>query len=264
MTGAPIVTLLTDFGLTDPYVGVMKGVILSAAPSARIIDITHGAPPQDIATASVYLASATRYFPERSVHVAVVDPGVGGPRRAIVVETIRAWYVAPDNGLLSGVVADEEVVSIIDVTDSPALSRDMSATFHGRDVFAPVAGRIARGTPLGELGRPVDEIVTMDVYALDRDGDALVGRVLFADHFGNLVTNVRRADVGVPIQDVRLHGADMWTVGAPVAYYGAVADGEPLTIWNSFGLLEIAINGGSMADAIGWSPGVTPAVSVRL
>ena len=264
MSAPSVVTLLTDFGLTDPYVGVMKGVILTLAPAVQLVDITHGVPPQDIATASVYLTASAPYFPDGTVHVAVVDPGVGGPRRAVAVETSRAWYVAPDNGLLSAVLADEDLVSVTDVTDSPVLPAARSSTFHGRDVFAPIAARLASGARPSDLGDPVPDLVITDAYTVQRDQRVLTGRVLFADHFGNLVTNVRRADVPESVGGVALRGHETWSIGPPVAYYAAVPDGAAMSIWNSFGLLEISIRGGSMADAVHWRPGATVEVSVEL
>ena len=133
-----IITLLTDFGLTDPFVGMMKGVILGIAPRATVVDLTHGVPPQSVEIGSLYLVASAPYFPDGTVHIVVVDPGVGTERRAVAVRTERAWYVTPDNGLLSGVMERERVVEAVELTNTAYFLVNVSATFHGRDVFAPV------------------------------------------------------------------------------------------------------------------------------
>src|SRR5690349_14613822 len=142
---APIVTLTTDFGTRDPFVGIMKGVILAAAPAVRLVDLTHQVPPQNVTAGAYALASAARWFPARTIHLAVVDPGVGTRRRALLIETADAWFVGPDNGLLSLAVPVRAIRRIFDVSRSRVRLRPTSRTFHGRDVFAPVAAALAAG-----------------------------------------------------------------------------------------------------------------------
>jgi S-adenosyl-L-methionine hydrolase (adenosine-forming) len=258
-----LVTLLTDFGVSDPYAAVMKGVILSASRTARVVDITHGVPPQDVVTGSVFLGAAAPYFPPGCVHLVVVDPGVGGPRRAVAVQTERNWYVAPDNGVLTQILADEAVTACVDITGFAPNGAVRSATFHGRDIFAPVCGLLASGVPLADLGPPARDLVRVESQTT-RGGDGSVrGRVLFADSFGNLVSNVRRRDVPADTRHVRLGDPTTLSVAPPVSHYGAVAEGAALTLWNSYDLLEIALNGGHMGERVGWRPGAMLAVTVE-
>ncbi len=255
-------TLLTDFGVSDPYVGVMKGVILSAAPSSQVVDVTHAVPQQDVLTGSVFLRATVSYFPPGSVHVAVIDPGVGGPRRALAAQTERNLYVAPDNGVLSGVLADEKVLHCVDITPLGERQRP-GATFHGRDVFAPVAGLLASGAPLVELGPTAGDLVTVASRPAQRPDGSTRGRILFADSFGNLVSNVRRDDVLPDIGDIALGDDAALSVGAPVSHYGAVPVGAPLAVWNSYDLLELALRNGDMAARVGWRPGQTLTVTIQ-
>jgi len=256
-----VVTLLTDFGVSDPYAAVMKGVILSAAASARVVDVTHGVPPQDVLTGSVFLGATAPYFPPGSVHVAVVDPGVGGDRRAVAVESARNWYVAPDNGVLTAVLADEGITRCIDVT-SFASNAPRSGTFHGRDLFAPVAGLLASGTPLCDLGPDAADLVTVESRPTRGPDGSVRGRVIFADAFGNLVTNVRRADAPSDIAAVLLGDDPTLAVGPPVSHYAAVEGGAPLAVWNSYDLLELAVQDGNMRARIGWQAGQMLTVTV--
>ncbi|HLJ56584.1 MAG TPA: SAM-dependent chlorinase/fluorinase [Chthonomonadaceae bacterium] len=260
----PIVTLTTDFGHADVYVGVMKGVILAIAPRARLVDLTHEVGPQAIEEAAVKLEAAVPYFPDGTVHLVVVDPGVGGDRRALIVRTARCVFVAPDNGVLAEALrADPPLeVEAIDEAARPCLLPKMSATFHGRDLFAPVAARLALGAPPSQFGRPLaaSEIVTLPGSAPALDGDALRIPVLYADHFGNLVTALRRtewdesawasADPATVAFEV---GALRWS--GIVATYAAVPVGAPLAYWGSSGRLEIAVRNGSAAAAMAHTNG---------
>lgn len=246
-----IVALTTDFGTTDPWVGIMKGVLAARAPDATIIDVTHGVPPQDVLAGALVLRHAAPYFPAGTVHVAVVDPGVGGPRRPLCVETAQALFVGPDNGLLSLAAPSDEVRRIIELREERFHLTPPSATFHGRDVFAPVAAALACGVPPGDLGPEVGEMHRLALPPVEHAGGGLRGQVVYVDHFGNLLTNVSEADLAafphrelsISIRDVRLAGV------APS--YAAVAPGEPVAVVNSWGLLEIAVREGSARATLG-------------
>jgi len=242
------ITLLTDFGLLDNYVGIMKGVILSINPHVALIDLTHNVPPQDVWTAAYLLSTAHPYFPAGTIHVAVVDPGVGTSRRAIAVETERAFFVAPDNGLLTPVLKEENVHRIVALTEPRYWLPAPSATFHGRDIFAPVAAHISRGVPLEEMGTPIDEPVLLDwPYPHKRPDGSIVGHVLHIDRFGNIITDIRRenldGDVVVEIAGRCIQGLKRT--------FAEVEVGEPLAYIGSTGRLEIAIRQGNAASAFG-------------
>ena len=199
-----IITLTTDFGLADGYVGMMKGVILSIAPTAAIVDISHDIPPpspQDggvrgVREAAYTLYAAYTYFPRGAIHVVVVDPGVGSERRAIALRTPQATFVAPDNGVLSYVVAGEKVEEIVSLTNPRYHLSPVSRTFHGRDIFAPAAAHLARGIPLAELGEPLTEIVTFPLPMPQPRPDGIIaGQVIHIDRFGNLITNIMSKDL---------------------------------------------------------------------
>jgi len=191
-----IITLTTDFGLADGYVGTMKGVILSIAPTATIVDISHDIAPQDVREGAYTLYAAYPYFPQGTIHVVVVDPGVGSERRAIALRTAQATFVAPDNGVLSYVVAGERVEQIVHLTNPSYHLSPVSCTFHGRDIFAPAAAHLARGIRLAELGQPLTEIITFPLPRpqLRPDG-TIVGQVIHVDRFGNLITSITATDL---------------------------------------------------------------------
>lgn len=261
MKPSGVVALLTDFGTRDVYVGVMKGVVAGIAPNATVVDICHEIPEHDIPVGSLFLASAIPYYPCGTVFVAVVDPGVGSARRPLAVQTKRAWFVGPDNGILSDALAESQAVRAVDLSKTVASLPRVNHTFHGRDVFAPIAARLANGEPLERFGSPVDAWFRLPDDVPLRDGDVLRGRVVFADRFGNLVTNIRRAHVTRRIARVCLNERDC---GAPRECYSNVRRGEWLALWNSFDRLEIARNGMSAARACRWRPGVEASVLVFL
>ena len=256
-----IVTLTTDFGVADPFVGVMKGVLLGRAPTARVVDLTHGIPPHDVLAGALVLRHSVPYFPRGTIHLAVVDPGVGSERRALCVETAGALLVGPDNGLLSLAAPRGEIRRIMHLTEEHFFLSPRSATFHGRDLFAPVAAALAAGTPVEKLGSEVRDMQRLDLPPVVREARALRGQVIYVDHFGNLVTNVSAADLGglaihapsIGVGRVRLRGV------APS--YAAVQRGEPVAVVNSWGLLEIAVREGSARDQLG--AGVGTAVVIE-
>lgn len=249
-----IITLTTDFGSRDAYAGVMKGVILSIAPHATVIDITHAVPPQDVRHAGFVLASAIPYFPPDAIHVAVVDPGVGTERRPIAVETQRARYVAPDNGILTFALQRDPPVRIVHLTNEEHWLPSVSATFHGRDIFAPVAAHLACGVPIEALGESIDVIEELPLSRPVRRPDgSILGHVQYIDHFGNCVTDIPvewlppDAFVWVEVAGTRVGGL------APA--YAAVAPGDPVALIGSTGYLEIAVREGNAAQRFGISVG---------
>lgn len=225
MLASPLV-LLTDFGHTDPYVGIMKGVITSVAPELTILDLSHGVPPQDVRTAALYLESAWRWFPEGSVFCCVVDPGVGSQRRPVVLRSSGRLFVGPDNGLLS-LVPNGDWWEI--KVDTPLPSR----TFHGRDLFAPVAARLGLGMDPQDVGPRVLNPATLPLP----ETSTTEGEILYFDHYGNAITSLREVFEGaVEVEGKRI----------PVhATYSEVRMGAPLALIGSTGRLEVSVRNGS-------------------
>jgi S-adenosylmethionine hydrolase len=245
---ARIVTLLTDFGLSDPYVGILKGVVLGIAPEARIVDLTHDVPPQDVLTGALLLERSARWFPEGTIHLAVVDPGVGSKRRAIAIACRDRTFVGPDNGLLGFAAARHGVVRVVELANPAFRLREVSSTFHGRDVFAPAAAHLAAGVPIERLGPRLRRFERPRWPFPRVAARRTTGRVVLVDRFGNLVTNVERehlprGKIAVSIGPFRATRI--------LSTYEDVARGELLAIFGSFGLLEIAARDGSAAKALG-------------
>ncbi len=241
------VTLLSDFGGSDPYAGVMRGVVLRFAPDSRLVDLTHAVPPQSIEVGALLLRSAVSYFADGSVHLAVVDPGVGGARAGIVVVTDRALLVGPDNGLLHPSAVSLGLREVRRIENEELLLNPISATFHGRDVFAPIAGRLAAGMAPQSVGPEAPAMERLQGIDPSVDGDEIVGKVIHVDHFGNLISNIAMemvagADVSVRVGDHVVEGLSKT--------YGDVAKMEMAVVGNSWGTLEIAQNGGNAALAL--------------
>ena len=251
----PIVTLTTDFGLADHFVGAMKGVLLSIAPRARIVDISHEIAPYAVSEAAFVLSQAYGCFPPGTVHVAVVDPGVGSERRALLVEAAGQRFVAPDNGVLSMIYAREKH-RVRAITAERYFRLPVSQTFHGRDVFAPVAAHLTRGTPPARFGRTISEYVRGDFARPVLSGKSRwTGAVLKVDRFGNLITNFPAAGYA----GLRTGGFEMRTGGRRVSTclpsYAEGRQGELFVIAGSSGFLEIATNQGSAAKLTGSAAG---------
>jgi len=246
----PVITLLTDFGDRDAYVGVMKGVILGRAPDARIVDLTHRVAPQNVSGAAYLLETAIPWFPPETIHVAVVDPTVGTDRVIVAVRTARGVFLAPDNGLLTPVLEAGDLRESVRVVGSETAS----ATFHGRDVFAPSAARIATGGALSDLGPPMEPAVTIPDYRAGRDEfGAVVGRVIHVDRFGNAISTIRESDVPDRVRtQVSARGR---LLGPAERTYADVAPGAALALFGSAGHLEIAVRDGSAAETLGLRPG---------
>ena len=246
-----VVTLLTDFGLTDPYVGVMKGVMLSAEPKLEIIDLTHGVPPQAVAVGAWHVQQSWSRFPAGTVHVVVVDPGVGSERRILLAEQAGHLFLAPDNGVIDPALEDGAKVRVLDVERFalPGASR----TFHGRDVFSPAAAALAAGLPPEEAGEVTPDWVHLELPTPEvTDDGAIQAAVLYADRFGNLVTMVG-AD--------SLEAASSWTVEVGgesmplVGTYADVAAGELLALVGSGGTVEVSLRDGDAAARLGVEAG---------
>ena len=236
----PIVTLTTDFGITDSYVAAMKAVLLSRCPEVRLIDVTHGVPRHDILCGSIALERAVDGFPPGTIHVAVIDPGVGTERRLLVVEIKDQRVICPDNGLITWPWRMLGPGEAHELTWRPKSS---SHTFHGRDVLAPAAGMLACGESLRAMAKPIDDPILLDISPA---GGACIGRVIHIDHFGNATTNV----VHNLIRDrmVRQVVVKGRKVGKIRRTYWDVAPGKPLALIGSSGLLEIAVRDGSARE----------------
>jgi len=258
-----IITLTTDFGLTDAYVAAIKGVILSINPEARLIDICHTIEPQNTAQAAFVLSTVYQFFPRKTIHVVVVDPGVGTERRVIILRTPQADFIAPDNGVLSYVIEQSSAKPIEVTTQQVELQPELetvavtkpefwrspvSPTFHGRDIFAPVAARLSLGFPPGDLG---ETITSVTMLALGRPYQAadgsLVGHILHIDSFGNLITNIKSADLPETEQAITIEIATQLISGLS----GTYAEGKGLlALIGSSGYLEISLKGGSASDLL--------------
>jgi len=246
-----LVALTTDFGLVDPWVGIMKGVIATRAPEARVVDVTHGIPPQNVLAGALVLRYALPYFPPGTIHVAVIDPGVGSERRPICVETRREVLVGPDNGLLSLAAAVAPPARAYHLKEGRFFPSPRSATFHGRDVFAPVAAALATGTRPSELGPEIRDMGVLRVPEPRRDAGAIRGEVIYVDHFGNLITNVPQsllANFPAEPTSISIRGTRVAGISPS---YAAVSPGQPVAVVNSWNHLEIAVRDGSAAAALG-------------
>lgn len=266
-----IITLTSDFGLEDSYVGTMKGVMLGIAPRAQLIDITHAIAPQDIHQAAYTVQTFYPYFPPGTVHLIVVDPGVGGVRRAVALSTPEAHFVAPDNGVLTYVWRDAlarwgaEACSVVELTERRFWLPQVSNTFHGRDIFAPVAAHLASGVSPASLGERLPALTeaTLEQPGPGRNGE-LVGRIIQIDHFGNCITNItpqHLEPIGRP-DAITVKIIDQHIAGLSRTY----AEGEPGTLIALFGSsnrLELAVCNGSAAQTLGAGVGDTVKVFPR-
>jgi hypothetical protein len=261
---ASIITLTTDFGTTDWFVGVMKGVVARLAPKANVIDLTHAAPPGDIRGAAFALATSYNFFPRGTVHVAVVDPGVGSARKVIAVRTANYFFVGPDNGVLSLALAKEKVRAIHALENERYFLHPVSQTFHGRDIFAAVAAHLVCSVPIQKFGPPLKNFVSL-AWPVARGLPAKIeGEVVYVDRFGNAITNIDSETIqilGRSSMDVFLNHKRV----CPVAgFYEAVPKGKPVALLGSNGLLEIAVHGGSAAKRLGLRPGVMVEVRPKI
>lgn len=262
-----MITLLTDFGYQDVYVAAMKGVITSISSSVSLCDLTHSVPPQDILTARFNLMQAYPYFPVDTVHLAVIDPGVGSTRRAVAIQFSGGFLVGPDNGLFSGVLSQEAVVAAVSLTNTRYWrARSISATFHGRDIFAPVAAHLSNGVTIDDLGDRIDPSTLVQpnlppMIQLRADPVAYAGSLQYIDGFGNLISNIPGDRIPSDRWQVVIEGVGAGTISSQTAgqdalhirgqkTYSDVPVGELVGLVGSHGWIEIACNGGSAAKSL--------------
>lgn len=244
MSNDRIIALLSDFGLQDIYVGVMKGAIATVSPQLKVIDLTHQIPPQNIAAGRFCLMEAFPYFPAETVFIAVVDPSVGTQRRGIAVQFGRGYLVGPDNGLFSGVLSLSPPLAAVELTNSDYwLSLYPSSTFHGRDIFAPVGAHLASGIPFEKLGTPIDptSLVELPLAFFKMTETSIIGTIQHIDVFGNLITNIP----AVAVEDKRWLVAIANSIVPSGRTYGDANTGETIALIGSHGWVEIAVNGGN-------------------
>jgi S-adenosyl-L-methionine hydrolase (adenosine-forming) len=237
-----VLTLTTDFGLADHYVAAMKGVILGIAPDAQIVDISHEVTPFAIEQGAYLIAQSYGYFPKRTVHVVVVDPGVGSQRRPLVMQAAGQYFVGPDNGVFSMVMAREKH-RVRTLSNAKYFRHPVSRTFHGRDIFAPVAAHIASGGAAARMGETIGDPVLLDLRQ---------PRVLHIDRFGNIVTSLRTPDFAEREGFISINGT---RVSSAALYYSEFEPGELFALEGSSGYIEVSTNRGSAADLIGCRPG---------
>jgi S-adenosylmethionine hydrolase len=249
-----LITMLTDFGERDYFVASMKGVILGINPQARLVDLSHQVTPQDVEEAAYVLKSSYRYFPDGTVHLAVVDPGVGSQRRPLLVSTSRHFYLAPDNGLLSYIFEEETSVEVRQIENRQYRLDSEGATFDGRDLFAPAAAWLTKGQPLGSFGRLIQDYVRLPTSEPRWYDQRLAGRIVYVDHFGNLISNLSKEHVDQIRTASKREAISVRVAG--VSFTGLVGcydDGTPATphaLINSNGHLEIFVKGGNAADLL--------------
>lgn len=277
----PIITLTTDFGTRDHFVGSMKGVILSINPEATIVDIAHDLPPHDVESAAFLIGCASRDFPTMSIHVVVVDPGVGGPRRPIFAMNDWGCFLAPDNGLLTPIYQQSKRVHVRHLTATQYFKASPGQTFHGRDIFAPVAAWLSKGVKPEKFGDVIADAVRLDLPEPKAEGKRLIGRVAYIDRFGNLITNIttkhldavagsapprpsrERAGMrGVPAARWRMT-IKQATIEGISAFYAERPGGEPQAVINSAGHLEIACYGTNAQTRLAASRGDEVIVTLR-
>src|SRR5579872_165018 len=256
MALAPI-TLTTDFGVSDHFVGVMKGVILGIAPRFSIVDITHEIRPFEITEGAFVIAQAYKYFPKKTIHVIVVDPGVGSQRRPILAETGGQYFIAPDNGVLSMIFSAEETKKVRHITNTEVFLHPVSKTFHGRDVFAPSAAHLANRTLTpARLGPVIEDYVKLKFDKSVRTGKRVwTGTVLKVDRFGNLITNLRAQEVpDLQIRPFQMN-AGLELISRFAMTFSECQPGELFVVVGSSGYLEVAVNQGSAAKMLGVATG---------
>ncbi len=257
-----LITLTTDFGHRDAFVGTMKGVILGANPKASIVDLSHGIPPQNIMAGAMVLSGAVPFFPAGTIHIAVVDPGVGSERHPILIQSEREFFVGPDNGIFSLVMKGRKVKRIVELSKDTYHLKPTSSTFHGRDIFAPVAAQLSLGQSTKKLGTPVDDFIRLPWPEVITNQNSVRGEVIYVDGFGNLITNIGE-DTLAPfprnrlltnIGPVQIHGLS--------SSYSSVPDGDAVAVMNSWKFLEIAVRNGSAEKQTGKAVGAPVEVTL--
>ncbi len=253
----PIITLTTDFGLKDSYVGALKGAIISVNRSARIIDISHNVSHRNIFEGSLYISQSYSFFPKGTIHVGVIDPGVGTERRAVIIETADYFFVGPDNGLFTHVLVHEKIKQIINITNKKYFLKRVSNTFHGRDIFAPVAAYLGMGIDPADLGVSVNDPCKIAKSLPVRSGNTIRGEVIYIDSFGNLITNI--TDKNIESLKTLSSGIEVSIKGRIIdginLTYGTVEKGGLVALAGSSGYIEIACNCNSAAEILNVTAG---------
>ena len=259
-----MITLTSDFGLKDPYVAEMKGVILSINPKAILIDITHDIEKFNIRMAAFTLASAAPYFPKGTVHLAVVDPGVGTERRAILIQTKQGFFVGPDNGISILAAQNQGIEHIYQLTNPKFMLPKVSSTFHGRDVFAPAAAHLDKGVKPSEFGPEINDAVKPEFTTVKRRNDSLIGEVLHIDSFGNIITNINEKEITQ--NHAKTVNVELPNISLKLTFgktYAQAKPQEPIVLIGSHGFFEIALNQANAAQKFHAKAGdkivVTPA-----
>lgn len=242
-----MITLTTDFGTQDPFVGIMKGVIARINPRAAVVDLTHGIPAQNILAAAMILSHAVEYFPRQTIHVAVVDPGVGSTRRALMVEIDDTYLIGPDNGVLSLACEERRPTRIIQLSNPAYYLKPTSRTFHGRDIFAPVAAYLSLGIAPEAFGETVDDYARIGRPEVIRTERSLTGEIVYVDGFGNVFTNIREQDLTELDRENLSIVLGESTISGLAPHYSAAERDQPVALINSWGVLEIALNKGNFA-----------------
>ncbi len=245
-----VITLTTDFGTQDWFVGTMKGVILGIQPKAKPVDITHEIAPGDIRAGAFALMAAAPYFPKGTIHVAVVDPGVGSERKAIAVQTKRAIFIGPDNGVLTWALRKESILEVRQITNEKFFQRPVSRTFHGRDIFTPSAAHLSAGKKFSQVGPKINSWVKLPWPNPQHSGKSLTGEIIHIDRFGNAITNLAHDLLREDEWSKAIVVVKSRELGAPNSSYAATKPGKLLAILSSAGFLEIAVNGGSAAKQL--------------
>jgi S-adenosylmethionine hydrolase len=265
MKPSGIITLTTDFGLTDPYVAMMKGVILSINPTAKTVDISHLIGAGSISQAAALIQDAYSYFPQGTVHVAVVDPGVGTERRLLAIEAQSHFFVGPDNGVFWPMLMNDQNSRVVHLTETKFFLPHITKTFHGREIFAPVAAYLSLGVPLESMGMSAKDPVTLFLPTPYQDENVLCGQILRVDNFGNLITNI-----GSRILEGFLHATipcievGKLVIKKMTSTYAESEEGEPLALINSSNLLELAVNMGRASEYIGVDEGEIVGTQVKI
>lgn len=259
----PIITLTTDYGTSDVFAGVMTGVILSINPDVNVVDITHNVLPHDILDGALAIGNAFKYFPPKTVHVVVVDPGVGTERRPILVAGDQHYFVAPDNGVLSSVFDQCESLHVWNLISEHYFRQPVSKTFHGRDIFAPVAAWLTKSWQTSSFGEPITDFVRFSLPKVKVSEEGVKGVVLRTDHFGNLITNLTPQDVPAllsPDGNLSINIGKEKITKLVQTFAEGVA-GEPVALIGSSGYLEISVNRGNAAKALGAGRGAEVTVA---
>ncbi len=246
-----IITLTTDFGLKDPFVGIMKGVILSIHDEVNIIDISHGINSHDIFEGAIIIKEVHPFFPPDTIHVVVVDPGVGGSRRPLLVHACGQYFIGPDNGILSPIIASDSSSKIIEITEKKYFLPEIGGTFHGRDIFAPVAAWLSRGTSLEEFGKIIKDYKTLSIPECKKKGNTISGEVIYIDKFGNLFTNIEEKHLqGLDIKKIPVIQIKNYTIKGISKFYEEIKTGQIGVLINSFGFLEVFVSSGNAAKVL--------------